>query len=77
MKRGWKAEMILLGPYFLFIGITTILWAADISAVKDEAGLLITSNTLKTVNSGMTVYAPLIFSCRNNHFNLLWMPLAN
>ena len=33
----------------LFINITTILWAADISAVKDEAGQPMIPDTLETV----------------------------
>ena len=36
----------------LFINIATILWAADISAVKDEAGKPIIPNTLETVIGG-------------------------
>ena len=39
----------------LFINIATILWAADISAVKDEAGIPIIPNTLETVNNGLVV----------------------
>ena len=39
----------------LFINIATILWAADISAVKDEAGKPIIPNTLETVNNGLVV----------------------
>ena len=39
----------------LFISIATILWAADISAVKDEAGKPIIPNTFEFVNSGLVV----------------------
>ena len=37
----------------LFINTAMILWAADISAVKDEAGNPIIPNTLENVNSGL------------------------
>ena len=36
----------------LFINIASILWAANISAIKDEAGAPIIPDTLETVNSG-------------------------
>jgi len=39
----------------LFINIAMILWAADISAVKDEAGKPIVPNTRETVNSGLAM----------------------
>jgi len=37
----------------LFITIATILWAADVSAVRDEAGDPIIPNTLETANSAV------------------------
>jgi len=39
----------------LFINIATILWAANISAVKDEAGKTIIPNTFEAVNSGLAM----------------------
>ena len=39
----------------IFIEIASILWAANISAVKDEAGVPIIPNTLETVNTGASV----------------------
>ena len=39
----------------LFIEIASVLWAANISAVKDEAGVPITPDTLETVNAGAAV----------------------
>ena len=36
----------------LFINIAMILWAADISAVQDEAGKPIIPNTLETIEGG-------------------------
>ena len=36
----------------LFIEIASILWAVNISAVKDEAGVPIIPDTLQTVNAG-------------------------
>ena len=39
----------------LFINIATILWAADISAVKDEVGKPIVPDTLEHVNDGLVV----------------------
>lgn len=39
----------------LFIQITSILWAANISAVKDESGVPIIPDTLETVNVGTVV----------------------
>ena len=39
----------------LFINIASVLWAANISATKDEAGVPIIPDTLETVNAGMVV----------------------
>jgi len=39
----------------VFINIATILWAANITALKDEAGKLIVPNTLETVNVGLAM----------------------
>ena len=39
----------------LFIEIASILWAANIFAVKDEAGVPIIPDTLETVNAGAVV----------------------
>lgn len=39
----------------LFIDIACILWASNISAVKDEAGNPIIPDTLETVNDGFVV----------------------
>ena len=39
----------------IFINIATILWAANVAAVKDEAGKPIIPNTLETVNAGVVV----------------------
>ena len=36
----------------LFIDIASILWAVNISAVKDETGNSIVPNTLETLNVG-------------------------
>ena len=44
-----------MGSNALFIDMATILWAANISAVRDEAGKPIIPNTLETVNSGLVV----------------------
>ena len=39
----------------LFIEIASILWAANVSAVKDEAGVPIIPDTLETINAGAAV----------------------
>ena len=41
----------------IFINVATILWAANITALKDEAGKPIIPNTLETVNAGVVVLA--------------------
>ena len=38
-----------------FINVATILWAANVAALKDEAGKSIVSNTLEVVNTGLVV----------------------
>ena len=40
-----------------FINIATILWAANIAALMDEAGKPIVPNTMETVNAGTVVLA--------------------
>jgi len=39
----------------LFINIASILWSANISPVKDDAGKPIIPDTLETVNSAVVV----------------------
>ena len=39
----------------LFINIASILWAANISPVKDAAGKPIIPDTLDTVNAGLVM----------------------
>ena len=39
----------------LFINVASILWAANISPVHDEAGKPIIPDTLETVNSGVVM----------------------
>ena len=41
----------------LFINIATLLWTANISAVKDEAGNPIIPDTLDSVTGGFAMYA--------------------
>ena len=41
----------------IFINIATILWAANVAAVKDKADKPIIPNTLETVNVGVVVLA--------------------
>jgi len=59
-------KRICVGRYMannsIFINIATILWAANIAALKDEAGKPIVPNTLETVNAGLVV-RPLSFDC--------------
>jgi len=39
----------------VFLNITTILWAANISAMKDGAGKPIVPNTLESVNAALVL----------------------
>ena len=39
----------------LFIDIASLLWGANISPARDEAGKPIIPDTLETVNSGLVV----------------------
>jgi len=39
----------------VFINIVTILWAANVAALKDEAGKPIVSYTLETLSGGVVV----------------------
>ena len=39
----------------VFINVATILWAANVAALKDEAGKSIVPNTLKTINAGIVM----------------------
>jgi len=41
----------------VFINIATILWAANVTAPKDEAGKPIVPDTLETVNAGLVMLA--------------------
>jgi len=41
----------------VFINIATILWAANVAALKDEAGKPIVPDTLETVSVGIVVLA--------------------
>ena len=41
----------------VFINIAMILWAANVTALKDEAGKPIVPDTLETVNAGIVVSA--------------------
>ena len=44
----------------VFINVAMILWAANVSALKDEAGKSIVPNTLEVVNTGIIVLAFLL-----------------
>ena len=46
----------------VFINVAAILWAANIAAIKDEAGKPIVPNTLETVNAKVIVLALSIIS---------------
>ena len=46
----------------VFINIATILWAADVVALKDEAGKPIIPDTLETVSAKLVVLALSIIS---------------
>jgi len=39
----------------VFINIATILWAANVAAIKDEAGKPVVPDTMGTVNAGLVV----------------------
>ena len=46
----------------VFINIATILWAANVVALKDEAGKPIVPDLLETVNAGLVMLALSIIS---------------
>ena len=39
----------------VFINVATILWAANVAALKDEEGKPVVPNTLENVNTGVIV----------------------
>ena len=47
---------------WIFINVATVLWAANIVALKDEAGKPIIPNTLETVNAGVVVLVSSLIS---------------
>ena len=50
--RAEKGSFEAPAMEILFIDIASILWAVNISAVKDEAGVPIIPDTMETVNAG-------------------------
>ena len=46
----------------VFINIATILWAANVAALKDDTGKPIVPDTLETVHAGVVMLALSIIS---------------